>query len=138
MPEPCLFTAPTRQDQILERLGRFHRQHPEVFSMFCGYAKQVAAKRQRYSSRCILERIRWHLAVEAQDSHGFKVNDHFSPYYGRMFELRYPEHAGLFERRVCKSANRDAYESDLSTRGMLDGGVNHVVEDFLRDLLGDQ
>ncbi len=75
-----------------------HKEHPEVYALFKRFTFEVIrANRNRFGARMIAERIRWHSLVESEGA--FKYNDHFTPFYVRLFEAEFPEHAGLFEKR---------------------------------------
>jgi hypothetical protein len=83
-----------------ERFAQFHQENPHVYQLFKRFAfEAIGARRGRFSARTILHRIRWYTSVETNDPDGFKVNDHWSPYYGRMFVRDHPEHEGFFETR---------------------------------------
>ncbi len=83
-----------------ERFERFHKENPHVFDLFKRFAFQaLASNRGRFSGRTIIHRIRWYTRVETDDPTGFKINDHWSPYYVRMFVAEFSEHEGFFEMR---------------------------------------
>lgn len=94
----------TRADQIRERFLRFHREHPEVWRLFCVYADAMRAKRPRYSADAILHRVRWEIALRATDG-SFKINDHYSAYYARMYIATHPGSHGFFAFRLRRSAH---------------------------------
>jgi len=52
-----------------------------------------------YSSRTIIEFLRHHSSVTEVGSQ-WKINDHNVPYLPRLFDIVYPQHAGLFEYRT--------------------------------------
>lgn len=54
---------------------------------------------QHYSSYTIVEFLRHHTAVSEQGG-DWKINNNHRPYLPRLFDLAYPQHAGLFEYRV--------------------------------------
>lgn len=88
------------------RFGQFHGENPHVYELFKRFTfEAIRSGRERFSARTILHRIRWYTGVETNDPSGFKVNDHWSPYYARLFVREYPQHARLFEMR---SATADA------------------------------
>lgn len=60
---------------------------------------------KHYSARTILHVLRHHSALQ-ENGTPWKVNDHASPYLARLFDLRYPAHAGLFEKRETKAVTR--------------------------------
>ena len=52
-----------------------------------------------YSSYTIVEFLRHHTAVH-EASPVYKINNNHRPYLPRLFEIMYPQHAGLFEYRT--------------------------------------
>ena len=54
---------------------------------------------KHYSSYTIVEFLRHHTAV-AEGGSEWKINNNHRPYLSRLFDLRYPQHAGLFEYRT--------------------------------------
>jgi len=126
----------TRRDQIVERFAAFHQANPQIWHLFKKFAIQAANSREHYSARTIIHRVRWHVDVETKDTDGLgiKINNDFSPYYARMFELAYPENTGLFERRKLKSAERSAYANEpLVFRN--NAGDEESLKELLRSLL---
>ena len=78
----------------------FHADNPHVYQLFERFALEaVHAGRKRFSARTVLHRIRWYTSVETRDPQGFKINDHWSPFYARMFMKRHPWCGKLFELR---------------------------------------
>lgn len=94
--QPPLFPE---TDPRVQAFLDFHARNPHIYQLFCRFALQAAARRSRFSARTVLHRIRWYTSVETDDPQGFKVNDHWSPFYARLFEQDHPEHAGFFEKR---------------------------------------
>lgn len=82
-----------------EAFRRFHEGNPAIYVLFKRFTFEVmGAGFARYSARTIVHRIRWHEVVEHEDT-DFKINDHHSPYYARMFHEDHPEHGSFFELR---------------------------------------
>lgn len=80
----------------------FHAANPHVYQLFEKFTfEAIRAGRKRFSARTVLHRIRWYTSVETQDPQGFKINDHWSPFYARMFHGRYPAHDGFFAMRMA-------------------------------------
>lgn len=80
----------------------FHAKNPHVYEMFERFALEaVETGRARIGARMIWNRMRWYCRFETTDKRAgrFKLNDHHSPYYARLFLERHPQHAGLFETR---------------------------------------
>ena len=74
-----------------------------VFDAFEREALKVIARGFRhYSARTIVHVLRHHSAVAEVDGKGWKINDHHSPYFARLFDLVHPEHVGLWEFRETK------------------------------------
>ena len=67
-----------------QRWKDFHSNNPEVFRLFSKFANDAIDANQRVGARMIGERIRWYSSVETVSDDGFKVNDHFWPYYARL------------------------------------------------------
>ena len=65
----------------------------------------IRAGIKHYSARTIIHVLRHHSAL-AENGKGWKLNDHTSPYLGRLFSLLHPEHAGMWETRTCKAARK--------------------------------
>ncbi len=59
----------------------------------------IASGRSHYSSYTIVEFLRHHSAVAEKDGE-WKINNNHRPYLPRLFDLMYPDKAGLFEYRV--------------------------------------
>lgn len=79
----------------------FHADNPDVWTLFDRFAHQaVRSGRPCYSARAIMERIRWHYAVETQSPDEFKINNNHTPFYARMWLERNPAHAEFFRTRV--------------------------------------
>lgn len=50
--------------------------------------------------------MRWFTQVETDDPDGFKINDHWSPYYARMFVEDFPQYEHFVERRTAPKADQ--------------------------------
>lgn len=88
---------------LKEQWWKFHKDNPHVYELFSDYAFQAINKgRKHYSSRTIIELIRWHNDIETNDQ-DFKINDHVVPYYARLFMHLNPEHEGFFELRQLRN-----------------------------------
>jgi hypothetical protein len=126
----------TRQDEILANFARFHLANPSIWRLFQRFTLQlIRTGRERYSADALLHRIRWEIAIDAQDQSGLKINDHYSAWYARMFDQAYPKHRGFFERRRLKSGVRPA-----RGRGWSSGDIEPDIDDpsaeaFLATLL---
>lgn len=61
--------------------------------------KIIACNTRHYSARTILHYLRHHTTVTERSDSGWKLNNDYSPYLARLFDLKYPQLAGLFEYR---------------------------------------
>ena len=89
------------------RFENFHEANPHVYELFCKFALQAAARRPRFSARTVLHRIRWATTIETDSDDGFKINNNWSPFYVRLFEIDHPELAGFFEKRTAIADARE-------------------------------
>ena len=94
--QPDLFRRAAERDFWV-----FHADNPQVYRLFCKFADDVVRSgRSRYSARTILHRIRWYTTVETDDpTASVKINDHWSPFYARLYEKDHPNAGELFEKR---------------------------------------
>ena len=73
-----------------------------VWDAFCHEAFAVRrAGYTHYSARTIIHFLRHHSAV-AEKGGVWKINNNHSPYLARLFDLRYPDAAGLWQYRETK------------------------------------
>lgn len=134
----------SRLDELLRDTIRYHVKNPVVWKLFCRFALRAAQgtsdpRFKAYGARLIFERIRWEVNVElfGVDGTRLRLNDHYSSYYGRAFELCYPEHAGLFRKRELKSAKRpprgrESVDPDLTQHELLFEAGETVADEALR------
>lgn len=135
----AFFSERSRNDQILRRFAEFHRAKPGVWVLFRAFATRARQTRERYSARAIIHRVRWEVDMETRqtDELGLKINNDFSPYYARMFQIVHPESADLFENRRLTSKERPAFEGEVVIeRGSAAG--EESIERFLRSLLREE
>lgn len=76
---------------------------PENLHIWEAFVKEtnrvIATGRTHYSSYTIVEFLRHDSAV-AEKGGEWKINNNYRPYLPRLFDLMYPEKAGLFEYRA--------------------------------------
>ncbi|MEN9315465.1 MAG: hypothetical protein RIS35_1858 [Pseudomonadota bacterium] len=83
-----------------------------IYDQFCTEAFKVIDRGfKHYSARTILHVIRHHSALAEKSDAGWKVNNNHSPYLARLFDLQYPQHAGLFAHRVTPAVLRSTEEA---------------------------
>ena len=82
-------------DKFVEWLQDNHH----IFTAFAKQAIDVANKGFRhYSSKTIIEYLRHHTAL-TESGGEWKINNNYTPYMARLFDLRHPSYAGMFEYR---------------------------------------
>ena len=65
----------------------------------------IASGWAHFSARTIVEEIRHYTRHREAGACSFKVNDHAAPDLARVFAVRYPEHARLWEYRRADAAH---------------------------------
>jgi len=107
--EECLRAeARKKMSRIERRFWAFHEENPRVYELFQYFTFTLIQRGwKHHSSDAVLHRIRWQTAIETTDPQ-FKINDHYSAYYARLFMRDHPEHVGFFRTREL----RDGDESD--------------------------
>ncbi len=103
----------TEREQILELAAYYAEdlgadfiewldENFHVWQAFVSEAFKVRAKGfKHYSARTIVHVLRHHSAV-AEEGSEWKINNNHSPYLARLFDLRYPQAAGMWEYRKTK------------------------------------
>lgn len=113
-PQADLFAQQTRADQIFRRFVEFHQANPAIYALVEKYALEAArAGRLRLGISMIFERIRWYVSVETVGD-DVKVNNDFRAYYARMFLAKHQSLAKFFSVRRRTSAEKLAYDTDIS------------------------
>jgi hypothetical protein len=85
------------EQETISKVIDYHSRNPKLFEMFEFYAMRVADKKKKIGAMAIVNRIRWDAEVEGCGD--FKINNNVAPYFARIFEIKYPEHEGIFEKR---------------------------------------
>ena len=85
-------------DDFLEWLP----ENMHVFEAFSLEATKVIKRGfTHYSAYTIVEFLRHHSAVR-ENAGEWKINNNHRPYLARLFDLVYPDRAGLFEYRITR------------------------------------
>lgn len=84
----------------LERSFReFDEANPELWELIQKYAFRAMARgHKHYGMKALFEVIRWHTSVETSRD-DFKVNNNYTAFYVRKFDMRHPHLAGFFRTR---------------------------------------
>jgi hypothetical protein len=84
---------------------------PENMHIFQAFVVEAAKINSRgfkhYSARTIIHVLRHHSAITEINGE-WKINNNYSPYLARLFDLAYPHMAGMFEYRTAYKAEKDA------------------------------
>lgn len=80
---------------------RFHRANPRVWELFKRFSMDlILAGRPHHSADSVIHRIRWETAICTTDAASeFKINDHYSSLYARLFHLAFPDYGNFFRVR---------------------------------------
>jgi hypothetical protein len=100
------------QPHIVDEFIAYHQEHPNIYDLFKKYAYQLkGAGRERFSSRAIIERIRWDMNIEWTSTE-FKIKDHIIPCYARLLMDQDPGFVGFFARRISYHGNGFKFAGD--------------------------
>jgi hypothetical protein len=80
----------------LKEFEIYHAKNPHIYEAFERIALEMANRKERFSCRAIFHILRWETIISGTGH--FKIQDHVSPYYGRLFEKRHPRHTGFFKK----------------------------------------
>jgi hypothetical protein len=93
------------QEAFKEHISK--NQH--VWEMFERFSLMAAKKREYYSAKAIIHRMRWQTEIEEKGGE-FKLSDGWISHYARKFMEEHPEHDGFFrtvKRRVSYFNDED-------------------------------
>ena len=95
----------TRLEELRRQCQKFHREHPEVWSLFVGFTfEKIRLGHKHYGAKAVMERVRWETGA-GESKPEFKINNNFPSFYARRFARSFPEHKEFFRTRVQKSAS---------------------------------
>jgi len=97
---------------IKEAFDKFDKDNPIVYELFKTQAFRARKGRrgkirQRFSSKRILEWIRWECQMRIISDDEFKLNNNFTCWYARKFVAEFPEFEGFFEFRQIRAGDID-------------------------------
>ena len=80
----------------------FHYANPRVYELYKQFARKAIDRGyRRFSSDLLCHRIRWEVMLETTDP-DFKINDHHTAYYARLWLIDHPNEVKLFSLRNIK------------------------------------
>ena len=83
-----------------DKFCAYHEENPHIYESFKSHALRAIGTKQNFGAKAIFEIIRWNSAISGND--GFKVNNNYTSFYARLFELEHPQHEGFFRKRKSK------------------------------------
>lgn len=88
---------------LLRRFKRFHQDNPEIYELFCRFAREARdTGRKRFSHWMIANRIRWYTTVETTGSE-YKLSNDYIALYARLLVYQDPSFDGFFSLKAMKS-----------------------------------
>lgn len=93
---------------VVTMFREYHAEFPDVFETFRRIAREVRnAGHERYSAKCIFERIRWHETVVKRNA-DFLLNNSLTSAYSRALIKIDPSFANFFQLRSSLGTARRA------------------------------
>jgi hypothetical protein len=90
------------RNKIEVRFWEIHVRNPKIYERIDAQCfAMIAQGRRRYAVDAFFNTIRWDDTL-AMNGEEFKMNDHYRPYYSRLWLQNNPEHWGFFELRRVK------------------------------------
>jgi hypothetical protein len=84
------------------------KEHPEAFALFERFALQLAERNRRFGMKQIAERVRWEVAASwEKDAEGFRINNSYTAWLGRMLVQKHPHLARYIEFRRAGDEERE-------------------------------
>lgn len=106
--DPLLALVRQDRENFLPGFGGWLAENLHVWRAFEREANRVWDRgRRHWSARTIIEYLRHETAL-ADDGRDFKINNVTAPDLARLYRLRYPERADLFELRRMPGSRRVA------------------------------
>lgn len=88
-------------DKFSKEFVEWFTDNGHVWDAFVAEAQKVRALGfTHYSARTIVHVLRHHSVITEVSGAGWKVNNNHSPYLARLFDLRFPSLAGMWEYRT--------------------------------------
>lgn len=106
--DPLLALVQQDQENFLPGFADWLSENRHVWRAFEREADKVWSRgRRHYSARTLIEYLRHETAL-ADASADFKINNNIAPDLARLYRLRYPARAALFETRRMPGSRRVA------------------------------
>jgi len=91
------------RNEIEARFWVVHRENPEIYQRVNSHCvAMILQGRTRYGVDAFFNTIRWDTGLSMNGEEKFKMNDHYRPYYARLWLQNNEAHWGFFELRRVK------------------------------------
>jgi hypothetical protein len=75
-----------------EKAEAWVEEYPQVYALFEKFALQLAERKRHFGMKQIAERVRFEVALTwEKDEDGFRVNNNYISYIGRMIAEKHPQ-----------------------------------------------
>lgn len=91
--------------RTINKFLQWHKENPSVWQDFENMAMRLIKKGiARYGAKAIMEALRY----ERTYAYGgeFKINNNYSAYFARIFQLKHPQYKSFFETRTIKGLTK--------------------------------
>lgn len=98
-----------------KRFEQFHKANPRVYALLLELLRSFFTEtgRREVGFSLLWGAARWKWALEVnEDESGFKLNDHYAPFYARLIMGEHPSFGKVFELRASVAdawAERNGY-----------------------------
>ena len=87
----------TRCEELRIAVNKFHKEHPEVWDLFCKFAfEKIKQGHNYYGAKSVMERVRWETSAGGKSP---KINNNYVAFYSRRFSENPPEYSEFFRTR---------------------------------------
>ena len=98
-----------------KRFLKFHREHPQVYTLFCQITFQAMQKGLlNFGAGAVFEIMRWETSVVSSTKTRTLCNT-FRAYYARLFELQHPTYKGYFRNKPSAADEILEYADTFNT-----------------------
>lgn len=95
-------------NDMVAKFIAYHTVNPHVYDVFKQLVQErLARKKTRLQSTQLMCFLRERFEMQVEGDFEFKINQIFGAAYVRMFELEYPNHVGLFKKKVSRFDDYD-------------------------------
>ena len=87
--------------ETFKGFAAFHRDNPHIYEEFKLLAIEMRETgRKKYSSKMIINVLRWNIDIRTDTEEEFKINDRYQSLYGRLMIYHHEEYESFFELRI--------------------------------------